>query len=574
METPESTVFLRREGSGAAQVFGHPADVLRALDQNEANKRRREDIQRADAYRLKQDRDKKVGELLLTDPEKTFQPFNDQVLAAAAAHRKSTLDVIEKNGPSTVDNAQFKIWNKNKWNDVNSIARKGNYLKDLVDAKRKEIDANPNLDKDMLHSALNDTYMDHAGNGHPIDKINIDDINAVIDRNPQAFKPSGYADDFLKNIKDTVFNYNKISRDADGTTTEDVDIKMKKSIYQPDENSVDGIKRDQKGNPIINATPEVIRGFMADKYAKNYVDYTAQQTGRTQKEIIEDILEPKVGVDKKRTLSFKYSPSAFNYDSFGMHPRDAEKANQRLQNVATLADTFVDEEGYLSDKPSEKAKEILGYIKGNAKFGGADVVDAFPVKGTNDPGSQEVNGVAVENKPYDRIVLKTKQGTKGRIQTQEIDLSDKKAATAELNSVFETAKTEGGFKIGHDVLRRIDTERYNDKFLNSDRQVREGSSNEKAMNREIQGWQKGQNTSGLVGKNYEGAKIVGVSHRSPVFGSDYLEFTMSDGTKKQISSTDSEGAKKLKELYLSGSNAKVKLAGKKGEDSGMSSIFQ
>lgn len=574
MATPESTVFLRREGTGAAQVFGHPADVLRALDQNEANKRRREDIARADQWRLKQDRDKKIGELLLTDPEKTFQPFNDQVLAAAAAHRKNTLDLVEKQGPSMVDNPEFKIWNKNKWNDVNSIARKGNFLKDLVDSKRKEIDANPNLDKDMLHSALNDTYMDHSGNGHPIDKVNIDDINGVIDRNPQAFKPSGYADDFLKNIKDKVFNYNQIQRDAEGVTSTDTDIKMKEGIYRPDPNAVDGIQRDAKGNPIINATPEVIRGFMADKYAKNYVNYTAEQTGRTPKEIIEDILVPKMGVDKKKTMSFKYSPTAFNFDAFGLHPRDAEKANRRLQNVSALADTFVDEEGYLSDKPTEKAKEILGYIKANAKFGGADIVDAFPVKGTEEAGSQEVNGVSVENKPYDRIVFKTKQGTKGRIQIQEIDISDKKAATAELNSVFETAKTEGGFKIGYDVLRNIDEQRFNNEYLKSDRQIREGTSNEKAMNKEIVAWQRGDNFNSMIGKDYEGKKIVGVSHVKPVWGSNYLELKLNDGSTAQIKASDSEDAKKLKEVYLSGFKGKVKLAGKRGEASGMSAVFE
>lgn len=572
MDTPESSVFLRREGTGAAQIFGHPYDVVRALDQDEAGRQRKQAIQMAYAAKQKADRDKKIKDLLLTNPEKTFEPFNQQVLTLADDHRKSVEKLL--NDGVQHDDIKLDIYNKKGWDQVNDVARRGNFIKGVVDSKRKEIDSNPYLDKDTLHSALSDTYMDHDGKGHDIKKVDMQAIDKVVENNPQAFKEGVYADNFLKNLGDKVFNFNKIQRDAEGVTSTDVDTKMKKGIYQEDPTTVDGIRRDPKtGNPVINATPEVIRSFMSDRYAKNYVEWRAGQQGKTEKDVIQDILTPKLDLESKKTQSFKYSPQAYNFDEYGMKPKDQMKANKRLENVATLADTFVDDEGFLSDKPNENAMSILGYLKGNAKFGAADIQDAFPVKGTDEPGGQEVNGMYVENKPYDRIVFKTKQGVKGSPKAQEIDLSDKKAAAAELNSVFETAKTEGGFKIGHDVLRAIDEGRYEGKYLNTERGIREGTGDEKAMNREISAWQKGENFNSLVGGKVDGKKINGASYSKSLIGSDVLKLKLNDGTTKEIKVSNSDDVKKLKDVYLSKFKAPVKLVGKKGKEQGLDESF-
>lgn len=572
VDTPESLVFRGHEGSGAAQVFGHPYDVVGMYRQGEAEKRRRADIQAAMQYQQRQARDKKIGDLLLTNPEKTFEPFNKQIIGDAEQHRQSLVKMFDEG--VNPDSAAFKAYNTKKWEDINDKARRGNFIKSQIALKRQEIASNKKyLDTDLLDSKLNDTYMDHEGNGHPLEKVDMNAIDKVVDNNPEAFKADAYADDFLKNLGDKVFNYNQQMRDSEGVTTKDVDIKMKKDIYQPDPNAVDGIKRDPRtGNPIINITPEVIRGFKSDRYAGNYVNHIANTTGKSEKEVIEDILSPKLDVDKKQTMNFKFNPGSYR-NAYGLKQGEEQKATRRLQNVSTLADAFVDDEGYLSDKPNKKAEELLGYLKGNAKFGAADIVDAHLVKGDSESGTQDINGVRVDNKPYDRIILTTKQGVRGRPKVQEIDLSNKRSATAELNSVFETAKTEGGFRVGHDILRNLDEEKFGNQYLSSNRKIREGTMDEKAMLNEVTKWGHGENLNTLVGKKLDDKKIIGVSHRKALLGSDYLEIKTADGEITKIKTGDTEGLQKLKNVYASGFKEKVKLAGDKAKDE-LESIFE
>lgn len=570
VNTPEGSVFLGREGTGAAQIFGNPYDVVGQFARNKAH---REAVDLALARQNQASRDKRINDLLLTNPEKTFEPFNKEVINAAEKHRSESVDMFNK-GMNPVNNPGFEAWNKKQWDEINDLARRGNFIKDQVTLKRNEVAKNPYLDQNMLNSAINDTYMDHEGNGKDIKGVDLDSINKVIENNPQAFKSNVYADDFLKNLGDKVFNFNKIQRDAEGVTSQDVDIKMKKGIYRPDPNAADGILRDPKtGNPVINATPEVVRGFMADPYAANWVHHEAANTGKSEKKVVEDVLEPKLDVERKQTMNFKYAPLNMR-NEFGLKASDEPKATRRLQNVDALVNAFTDKEGYVTDKPNEKAIETLGYLKNNAKFGNADVIDAKFVKGNDESGSQVIDGVSVPNQPHDRIVLFTKQGQRGRTTPRDIDLTDQHAAAAQLNSIFETAKTEGGFKVGFDVLRDINEGKFNNQYLNSERKIQEGSFDEKKMFNQISNWKEGNNLSSLVGKKIGGRTIKGASHVTPFFGSNYIKVEFTEGKPKEIKTTDSDDTKLLKEAYESGlTKKKVKLAGTKGKDSGLTEDF-
>jgi hypothetical protein len=86
-------------------------------------------------------------------------------------------------------------------------------------------------------------------------------------------------------------------------------------------------------------------------------------------------------------------------------------------------------------------------------------VGAKLVKGTNSPGTTEIMpGVVVTNNPNDRLVLKVKYSDRGMAKVEEVNLNDP-SAFASLNSLYETAESEGGNSFGVDqlfALKKID----------------------------------------------------------------------------------------------------------------------
>lgn len=548
-DTPESEVFLKREGTGSAQILGGPTNVLGELHNLQANRARREQVAVEYAKQEKAARDKRMMELLEREPEATFEPFNQEVLGAVAAHRKSVNDYMDKGG--NVNSSQFNTWNANKWNQLNDMARRGNWIKDEITKTRDLIKADPNLDTKYYNDKINDLYMDATGKGVPLEKVDVNKIREVTD-DPGGFNMLRYTKDFTKNMEDNVFNFHDKQLRGYGLDTKDTKVKIKADLYTPDPSTKSGVVEDADGNPVINANKDFVAAFTTNPMANRWLDKKAAEQGIDKKQLIEQLVKPNGLFNKEEKETSHFFPGNFSLGG-GYNNKDEIKVTKRLQNISSLAHAFTDDEGFVSDKPTPAAERMLSYLKSNTTMDGGNIVDAKLEKGDDEKGTP------------DRISFKVKHGTKGLPKDYSVDLSDPNEATAQLNSIFEGSKSEGGFHVGHDVLRNLDETKFNGQYLNRERKIRPDSYDEKRMISQVQKWSQGEELSKLTGKMYGDQKIVSAAHRSPFFGDDTVTLTLADGSKQTLKANDSEDLKKLKGIYINkGTGAAVKLAGEKG----------
>lgn len=548
MARPESTVYQRREGTGEAQIFGAPANALAAL-QNLGNIRMQQQARQSEFARMeKQRRDQKMAELIERDPEKTFQPFNDQLLNAAKTHRQSVIDRINRG--DNWESPEFKAWNKGEWDRLDDIARRGNWVKDEITIMRDLVKKDPYLDTEYYWNKINDLYMDEFGNGKPLEQIDVNQIrNVTLD--PGGFKMDEYAKSFMKNIEENVFNFHQQQLKGWGIDDRDVKVKIKADLYTPDPNTKSGVAEDEEGNPIINASKDFVSAFTSNENARRWIEQQAQMQGVEPKQIIEQVVRPRSSFEKTQRSNSKMFSKAWLDDG-----ANEEAATRRLQNVSDLAYAFTDDEGFVSDKPNAEAERVLGYIKNNAKLNGNEITDARFVK-----GDEDINTV-------DRIEFTTKAGVRAIPKKVVINLNDPVKATAQLNSIFETAKTEGGFKIGHDELMDIDESKFEGQYLNRNRKTKPGSLDERKAIQAAQTWARGEQLEKLTNNNLRIGKqtIASAKYSSPIVGSDKLTIVFTDGSSRVLNPKDSEDLKVLKQAYESQFSPKMEMAGKKGSE--------
>lgn len=546
MARPESTVYLRREGTGDAQIFGAPANALAAL-QNLGNIRMQQQARQSEFARMeKERRDQKMAELIERDPEKTFQPFNDQLLNAAKTHRQSVIDRINRG--DNWESPEFKAWNKGEWSKLDDIARRGNWVKDEITIMRDLVKKDPYLNTEYYWNKINDLYMDEFGNGKPIEQV---DVNAIrnVTLDPGGFKMDEYAKSFMKNIEENVFNFHQQQLKGWGIDDRDVKVKIKADLYTPDPNTKSGVAEDEEGNPIINASKDFVSAFTSNENARRWIEQQAKQQGVDPKQIIEQVVRPRSSFEKTQQSNSKMFSKAWLDGG-----ANEEGATRRLQNVSALAYAFTDDEGFVSDKPNAEAERVLGYIKNNAKLNGTEITDARFVKGDEDINT------------FDRIEFTTKAGARAIPKKVVINLNDPVDATAQLNSIFETAKTEGGFKIGHDELMDIDESKFQGQYLNRNRKTKPGSLDEQKAIRAAQTWAQGNQLEKLNNLRIGKQTIASAKFSSPIIGSDKLTLVFTDGSSRVLNPKDSEDLKVLKQAYESQFSPKVEMAGKRGSE--------
>lgn len=561
-ETPESSVFLGREGTGAAQVFGREGDPFRGLLRRRQDDARMAQIRAVQEQKAKEARDKKTWELINVDPEKAWAPFNQQVVDQAGQLRQSIMQQLEQN-PSLANDPGFQMKVKQGWNQVNDAAVQSNYVKDKIDQVRQVIKDNPYLDTQYYHRKLNDLVY-NGTQPKPLGQVDLDAIDNVYVNDPAGFNKKKYMDDFMKNIEENVFNYQKSLLINGGLSTENVKEKIKGELYTPDPTTKSGVMEDENGRPIINATPELVNSVLSNENADRAFNLESERTGIPVKQLIESMVRPQGAFSKEVNNQFHQNPEWY-YDyqhgkQWGISPKDAPFISRFWDNGTALVNAFQDENGNRLTTPSDRAKEALGYIKKNAKISGASVLDAMLLPGTNEPGVTEAMGMKkVPNDPNDRIVFKVKEGTGANARTKPyvINLNDE-GAMAEIFGIFKGSSSGEMKKYNFDQVAG---------FLEKDpssvyqgQRVTEEERNAMAekQNQQIKNWTEFKDLNQLVGKSVPSLgnkRLKTVYSTTNLIGNkNGLIFEFSDGTKKEIDPEDAKNYKMFEEFY----NTKVK----------------
>jgi len=532
---PQSLVYQGREATGTAQIFGREGNPFNAVRSRMADIEKKKAIEAEKAKLAKQERDKKMFEVISVSPEKTFHPFNQQVLNAAQEHRNRVMEYYSSGG---TDNPQFQAWNKTQWEKVNDLARKGVYIQEKINATMEEIKKNPYLDQTYYFPKIWDSIMDAHGNGKPLDQINVDQIAQVYQQDPAGFNLDKYATDFYGNIKDNVFNWVEKRNTALGTETDDIELKVKGQLYQKDQNTTSGVVEDEWGNPQMNITNDVLNSFAGSPLAKQRLQQMAEEQGIDPREWLASRFKALGGgFNKNVRPGSKFYPGAYTNqpDETGIPKKDIPKATERMKNIGNILNAFWDEDGSRRDDPSPQAQAALSYIVANARFGDGEILDASFVPGTTKPGAMKVFDDEIENSPDDQIVFRVKYSDRGRPKTERISIDEMNAA--QLNGIFNTSKTEGGFKIGYDQLRMLNQKKDNELFSS---RIDRSYMNEQTANAEqdqIKSWQSYQDLDKMKGKVLNGKRIQSVSRKKSYgfFPSDLgIQVTYHDGSTEVI----------------------------------------
>jgi hypothetical protein len=570
MATPESLVFNRREGTGAAQIFGTPGNPARALMLRQQDAAQRARQRAAEEKLAKEKRDQKMFEIMAVSPEKTFQPFDEQVRKEADTHRAKVVDYFNKGG--NPDNAGFQNWNNSQWDRINSVARKGTYIEKKIKDTMDLITKDPYLRQDYYMPKIFDQYMDANGNGKPLDQINVNAIESIYQTDPDGFDAQKYTNDFLSNIKDNVYNWVKKRNTAYGTETDDVELKTKGLLYTPDDSTASGVREDEFGNPELNITNEVINSFADSPNAKRYVETMASRTGQDPRQIMSELIQGNLltrggGFAKNVRPQSKMMP--WNYfqqqnSVAGFKQEDVPRASQRLRNIGDIMNAFWNEDGTRREDPAPEAMQALNYIAKNTKFGDGEVLEATFVPGNTKPGKETVMGSPVDASPNDRIAFKVKFSDRGSPKVQTIDLDDQTAPA--LNAIFETAKTEGGYKVGFDQLLNLNQTLGNSLFQpRIDRSYfnKQRAETERAQ---VGKWQKMEDLDALKGKVLGGKKIAAVGQKTGAWwwSKPTITMTFEDGSQAEMDPNEEGGYDVLSKLYNQGGKTSAPGTGESG----------
>lgn len=552
MATGENTVFRGMEGTGAAQIFGREGNPMRAYQQRKGDVERKRAFQAEQGRLAKEQRDKKMWEMVNVDPEATFQPFNRQVMEAADGHRKKIVSYFE-NGGNPNDPA-FQMASKKGWDEVNDLARRSNYIKKTIEETQAVIEKNPFLQKDYYFPKIWDMYMDEKGNGKSLDQVDPVAIQNVFVSDPLGFNETEYRKKFMDGLNENMTNYISQKSANNGILTEDHETKWKGGIYTPDPENPIGVKTNPDGTPVLNVTPELVNSYTNSETAKRYYDAIAKRDGKDMRDVVADQFRISGGLKQDVKASFS-KDSSWMMDwalGGGLNPEEQRISGRVFEHIDNIANAFWDKNGNRTNVARPEAREAVGHLKGS-KYGSGTIMEAEVIPGTNKPGKTSYFGKEIENSPNDRLLFKVKSGTRGITSVEEVNITDE-GAPAELWNQYLSSGYMGKKSIAFD--KAAEQLKVNPRDLYKGREyVAVHQQKEQAS---INAWAKGEDIGQLTSKTYKGTPIVGVSRNTSWGNFKGLTLTLSNGEQVSISKDDYD---QMTEIYR-GDNA-VQPAGKK-----------
>ena len=522
-----STVYPGRVGTGGAQVLGAPGDPLGAYKDLMKEQQAREIAKQKADEEAKKRRDERTKEIYATEPESTWEPFNAQVNSAFDQKiREETRNAI-KNGED-IFSPDFQAKIDRNMDEVNAIARRGNYIKDTVDSAIKAIQDDDYLDYDYYIRAINDAYRNPDGSIKSYDDIRVEDISEVVRKDVGGFKIGKYANDFMKNLKANVVEFARQSDDGMDVRTDTT--KIKSMMYVPDPNSRNGIKMSPDGKPVINVTDEVVNAFLGkNPKAAEFIAQEAERTNDTPRNVIAKYIADHAYVEK--TVSSK-----INRKSEGGSGRKDRLPgqNRRIEKLNEIKNAFYDVNSARLTEPSKEAQKVLGSLN-NSSYAGKKIKSSKII-----PGGTKGKGQKKEFN-NDMLELEVISGSSGgRMRTEKIylDMSDPKFAS-EVNGILNKSEAEGEEYSWSEELEPLIFE--NPDSFQDRSQIDE---NIVKMKGRIENWQRGiglsrlKNMDAISLNSSDGNSVKRIKEARQVEKTGEIEVFYQDGTKDVVSAND------------------------------------
>jgi hypothetical protein len=501
METPESIVYRGMEGTGQAQIFGREGNPMRAYYMRKADIQRKQAVAAEEAKLLQEKRDKKMWEMINVEPERAYEPFNKQLIDATDSHRKKVLEALEKN-PSLAEDQNFQRSVKRGWDEVNDLARRSNYIKQELEATRKEIEKNPYLLSEYYNGKINDTYLNPDGTAKNLDDVDVNSIRNIYKNDPLGFNFLKYEKDYKDGLNDNMTNYVTQAAQNNGILTQDIETKWKGQIYTEDPTNLKGVKTDSDGNPIINDVPEVYESFLNSDTARLAYTALAEKRGVDVKDVVRPVLIKSADLKQDIKPSFSRNPESYNYGAFGLKPWQMQPATNRANKINAIINS-IGSDGSLTPE----AQSAVGALR-NSKFGDGHILDAKIVPGNATPGTTEVfaNGGVVTNNASPRLVLRVKYSDRGMAKMEEINLANE-GAFESINGLFENSPAEAKNHFSTDQLIGLMGWNPSSIYRGNAGKQQVNEDTKAIENGAVQQWQNGESMETLVGRYADGKKI-------------------------------------------------------------------
>lgn len=528
----ESSVHRGVEGTGEAIVYGQPGNPMRAFLARKQSVEREQAIKAHQEQIAREARNKKMTDILAVQPEKAFEPFDNQVMDAMKSYRNKVQDFFAKGGDP--ESPSFKTWNENEKDKVNNIARRSQFLKQVITSTQDEINKNPYLKSDYYNPKIWDMYMDHNGKGLPLDSIDPEKIKNIYQHDPMGFNDAKYVKDYMDGLNENMTSYVTQKAQNNGILTDNTSAKWKGDVYIPDANSDIGVKKGPDGKPLINVTPSLVQSFTNSSTAKNYYSRIAEQQGIP----VEQVIAGKVGgLEIQHHPSFSRESSWMqDYMNGGWKPEDKQIADNTFKTIGNIINAFTGPNGKPVSEASPQAREAIGHLAKNLPIGGGKSVGAELVPGTNKPGNSNYMGVKTPNSPNDRLLIKVVNG-KGIAHNEEIDLTDEGAVATLFNSLKGAGYMGKKFDKSFDAV----AERLNVNPSNMWKGREYQAVNQKAQQALVNDWSAGKSggVNNFIDRQVDGKRIVHAKQDLSLFGNlKGYELTLDDGSTKYVSKDD------------------------------------
>lgn len=523
----ESSVHRGIEGTGEAIVYGQPGNPMRAFLARKQSVEREQAIKAQQEQIAREARNKKMTDILAVDPEKAFEPFDNQVMDAMKGYRSKVQDFFAKGG--NPDTPSFKVWNQNEQDKVNNIARRSQFLKQVITSTQDDINKNPYLKSDYYNPKIWDMYMDHNGKGLPLDSIDPEKIKSIYQHDPMGFNDAKYVKDYMDGLNENMTSYVTQKAQNNGILTDATSAKWKGDVYVPDNNSDIGVKKGPDGKPLVHVTPSLVQSFTNSSTAGNFYKRIAEERGLP----IEQVIAEKVG-----GLQIQHHPSfsrESNWMNDGWKPQDVQTADNTFKTIGHIVNAFTGADGKPVSEANPKAREAIGHLAKNLPIGGGKSVGAELVRGTNKPGKDVHMGVKTNNSPNDRLLIKVLNG-KGIAHNEEIDLTDE-GAVATLFDNLKDAGYMGKSNIAFDAA--AEKLNVNPSKLWKGREYQ--AVNQKAQQAMVNDWSAGKSgtVNDFIDRQVDGKRITHAKQDLSMMGNiKGYELTLDDGSTKYVTKDD------------------------------------
>lgn len=281
-------VYRGREGTGAAQVFGMPANPLDTWFKIQGNKAAQAQALAEQEQKLKAQRDKQINEMFEWNPEKPWEPFNQQINQLVQGYRTSYIDRLYKGGASP----ELSVWSKTAQDEINDVVRKSNFLQGKYTGSRNiwHGENKKYFDSAYYDTKLNDLYYNSDGTPKPMLSIDWMQGDQIIN-DAKGYKINEIAGDFVKNLAVKQFGDWDLASSSMGDMK--VSNNFQSKIFQHDPETKELIL-DENGLPKLNLTQEVRAMALQDPLISNYVNYIAEQPDNklSKDDILKQVLTP------------------------------------------------------------------------------------------------------------------------------------------------------------------------------------------------------------------------------------------------------------------------------------------